>query len=100
MQNRIYTQMELRALVLPLMEKYRVAEAKLFGSYARGDADEESDIDLLLIGGQDFRPMDVFAFAEDLHENSGKTVDVYELREISRNSALYQSILREGVVVI
>lgn len=97
--QKIYTRQELAALVRPLMEKYRVEEAKLFGSYARGEADENSDIDLLLIGGQGFRPSDVFAFAEDLYEASGKAVDVYELREIGHGSALHQNILREGVPV-
>ncbi len=52
-----------------LMEKYRIDEARLFGSYARGEATAESDIDLLLIGGQGFRPT-------DLHESSGKAVAV------------------------
>lgn len=99
MENRIYSRQELEAMVRPLMEKYRVAEAKLFGSYARGEANENSDIDLLLIGKPDFRPADVFAFAEDLHECSGKAVDVYELREISTGSALLRNILREGVAV-
>ncbi|MBQ3591180.1 MAG: nucleotidyltransferase domain-containing protein [Clostridia bacterium] len=97
--KKIYTCGELYVLVRPLMEKYRVAEARLFGSYARGDADENSDIDLLLIGRPDFRPMDVFAFAEDLHEASGKAVDVYELREIGADSALYRNILLEGVTI-
>ena len=97
--QKIYTRQELTELVRPLMEKYCVAEARLFGSYARGEADENSDIDLLLIGGMGFRPVDVFAFAEDLHESSGKAVDVYELREIGKGSALHQSIMREGVAV-
>ena len=99
MKDRIYSRQELAALVRPLMEKYRVAEARLFGSYARGEATSESDIDLLLIGRMDFRPADVFAFAEDLHESSGKSVDVYELREISPGSVLHQNIMREGVPV-
>ncbi|MBQ3178170.1 MAG: nucleotidyltransferase domain-containing protein [Clostridia bacterium] len=97
--KKIYTCGELYVLVRPLMEKYRVAEARMFGSYARGDADENSDIDLLLIGRPDFRPMDVFSFAEDLHEASGKAVDVYELREIGADSALYRNILLEGVTI-
>ena len=97
--QKIYSHQELTELVRPLMVKYRVAEARIFGSYARGEADENSDIDLLLIGGQGFRPADVFVFAEDLYELSGKAVDVYELREIGQESALYRNILREGVAV-
>lgn len=97
--DKVYTHGELTALVLPLMEKYRVEAARLFGSYARGEATAESDIDLLLIGGQGFRPVDVFAFAEDLHDSSGKAVDVYELREIEMDSPLYRNISREGIAI-
>lgn len=97
--EKIYTQAELMSLIRPLMKKYRVAEVRLFGSYARREATAASDIDLLLIGDVDFCPMDVFAFAEDLHETSGKAVDVYELREINVDSPLYKSIQQEGVAV-
>ena len=97
--DKVLTNGELTAMVLPLMEKYQVNEARLFGSYARGEATAESDIDLLLIGGQGFRPVDIFAFAEDLHESSGKAVDVYELREIKVDSPLYRNILREGIAI-
>lgn len=97
--DKIYTIDEIRRIVVPLAKEYDLAKVYLFGSYARGEANTASDIDLLLIGSIDFRPMDVFAFAEDLHEISGKAVDVYELREINVNSPLYQSIQREGVAV-
>ena len=59
-----------------------MASASLFGSYARGEADASSDIDLLLVGQRGFRPLGVFGVAEDLHRISGKAVDVYEISEL------------------
>lgn len=97
--RRIYTKEELRALVCPLLKKYKASNAMIFGSYARGEATEHSDIDLLIIGGQHFRLIDVFAIAEELHECSGKSVDVYELCELKKDSPLYQNAMREGVYV-
>ena len=35
--------------ILPVLEKGGALKAILFGSYARGDADEYSDIDLIII---------------------------------------------------
>jgi predicted nucleotidyltransferase len=61
--QKIYTRQELAELVRPLMMKYRVAEARIFGSYARGEADENSDIDLLLIGGQFIPDGEIFGKA-------------------------------------
>jgi len=41
----IYTMDEIRAKIKPIADKYDVTEMYLFGSYARGEADEESDLD-------------------------------------------------------
>ena len=89
----------LTSVIVSLLRKYHAQDAILFGSYARQEADEHSDIDLLVIGGPSFRPTDIFALAEELHQITGKAVDVYELREIDQTSAFYQTILREGLTV-
>ncbi len=89
----------LTSVIASLLRKYNAQKAILFGSYARREADEHSDIDLLVIGGASFRPTDIFALAEELHLNTGKAVDVYELREVDQNSAFYHTILREGLSV-
>lgn len=34
--------------IIPILEQYGVKKAALFGSYARGDSDEKSDIDILI----------------------------------------------------
>ncbi|MDW7659668.1 MAG: nucleotidyltransferase family protein [Bacillota bacterium] len=46
-----YTIDDIRRIIKPLAEKYGVAQIYLFGSYARGDATECSDIDLLVYKG-------------------------------------------------
>ncbi len=44
----IYTLDEIARRVRPVAEKYRLKAVYVFGSYARGDATEDSDIDLLI----------------------------------------------------
>ena len=41
-----YTIDEIKSIVEPIARKYGVASIYLFGSYARGDATENSDVDL------------------------------------------------------
>ena len=43
-----YTIEEIRRRVTPVAQKYHLAAVYLFGSYARGDATADSDIDLLV----------------------------------------------------
>ena len=54
-----------------LLARYHAEYALLFGSYARGDATEDSDIDVVVFGEHKFNKTDIFAFAEDLRELTG-----------------------------
>ena len=45
---------ELEATIRLLLKKYHAEYALLFGSYARGEATPNSDIDLVVVGGPGF----------------------------------------------
>ena len=47
----MYTIEKIREKVIPLAKKYGVKKISLFGSYARGEADEKSDLDFLFDSG-------------------------------------------------
>lgn len=99
MSDRVLTGEEIRSEVLPLLKKYRAEKAILFGSYARNEADSKSDIDLLIIGGENFLPTDVFCIADELYRSLAKNVDVYELCEINADSDFYKTIFTDGVQI-
>ena len=44
MEVKTYTIDEIKNIVTPIAEKYQIAQVYLFGSFARGDFDEQSDI--------------------------------------------------------
>lgn len=90
----VYSTNELRDLIVPLVRKYGMRGARLFGSYARG-ADASSDIDVLLDGDGGFRSLSVYALSEDLRASSGKDVDVYELSELGPGE-FRDTVLREA----
>ncbi|MCL2198939.1 MAG: nucleotidyltransferase domain-containing protein [Defluviitaleaceae bacterium] len=48
MSEKIYNHDEILTLVTPIFERHGVTQAKLFGSYARGDATPKSDIDFVV----------------------------------------------------
>lgn len=94
---KVYTLDELSDMLKPIVGRYDVDEVVLFGSYARGTASPQSDLDVLVYGNDKFRGRSVFAIAEELHEASGKRVDVYERRELKDGSPLLRAIEAEGV---
>ena len=99
MPEKIYSTVELKDILLPIIRKYNAQKAYIFGSYARNEADMNSDIDVFVISGKLFDPTDIFCIAEELYTASQKKVDVYEESEIDRNSDLYSNIMREGIEV-
>ena len=84
------------ASIKQLLQCYHAEYALLFGSYARGEATEESDIDVVVFGGNQFRKSNIFAFAEDLREMTGKAVDAFEICELDPGTPFYESVMREG----
>ena len=55
MNDNVFTIADIKALVKPIAEKYNVDEIYLFGSYARNEADQNSDLDFLVLGGSNKR---------------------------------------------
>ena len=98
-EARVYDVDEITLMLAPLMERYDMASAALFGSYARGEANAESDIDVLLVGNPGFRSLNIFGVAEELHRASGKRVDVYEISELSEGS-FRDTVLAEAVAIL
>ncbi len=87
---------ELEAAIRLLLERYHAEYALLFGSYARGEATEESDVDVVVFGGPHFKKTNILAFAEDLRELLGKDVDAFEISEVNEGTPFYETVLREG----
>jgi len=82
-----------------LLARYNAESALLFGSYARGDQTPDSDIDVVVFGGESFKKSNIFAFAEELRESFGIDADVFEISEVNEGSAFYDNLMREGVMI-
>ncbi len=62
-----------------ICEKYDVAELRVFGSFARGQATEQSDVDVLYQFKDPFSiGLRIITFAEELEELFGRDVDIVE----------------------
>ena len=79
----IYTLEELRRKITPVAEKYRIPAVYLFGSYARGEANETSDIDLAFRRkGSTVKGLGMGLLYEDLQEAFQKKVDLITLESL------------------
>ena len=67
--------------------------------YARNEATQDSDLDFLVEGGDQFRLTMIFAFAEELRKALNKDVDVFEIHEVNQNSDFYKNIMKERLLL-
>ncbi len=72
-----YTIEEITRRVAPVARKYGLAAVYLFGSYARGEATAESDVDLLVdLSGSVIRGLNFVTLYHDLEAALGIRIDV------------------------
>jgi predicted nucleotidyltransferase len=72
----ILTIEEIKEKIRPVCERYKIKRLFLFGSYARGEATEESDVDVHVQTSKDMGLIELSGFRLCLEEALGKEVDV------------------------
>ena len=95
--NKIYSIEELQKLVSPIAADYGIENVYLFGSYARGEARENSDIDLRIDKGALRGYIELSGFELDLEDALGAEVEVMTTGGLSDN--FLQRIANEEVLL-
>ena len=90
---------EIKNIITPLVSPYPISRVILFGSHARGDATECSDVDLIIDSEGRLNAFDFFGISGMIIKKMPTKVDVFELDEIKRPSSMFDTISREGVVI-
>jgi len=105
MSGQVSNALQIWKRVKPVLRKYGIKKAILFGSFATGRQTPKSDVDLVLIQDTDKRYFDRFeGILRDLYEAiRGRDIEVFiytpeELDRISHRKFI-QSVLREGQVI-
>ena len=84
-----------RDRILAIAAKHGVQRVRVFGSFARGDARADSDLDLLIDAGPQTPPWFPGGLLIDLEEELGRKVDIAEentLHPLIRDRVLHEAI--------
>ncbi len=84
-----------RSEILGLAERYRAEEVRVFGSVARGDNNDESDVDFLIKPRSGCSLFDLGGLLEDLQDLLGCRVDL--VTEDGLKPRLREHVLKEAV---
>jgi len=97
--SKVYNAEEIKNLLLPIFLANAVYRAVLFGSYAKGLATNESDIDIVIDSKGELLNINFYGLLEEISTKLGKRVDLIEMTEIQKDSPIYETIQNEGVLL-
>ena len=74
--NKVLTIKEIRTKIKPILNKYGINNIYLFGSYARGEANNDSDVDIYCEKGNIRSLINQVSLIEELEDALSKHVDI------------------------
>jgi len=90
---------ELKRTIVPILKRNGVVKAGIFGSYARGEATKDSDVDILIkIRSKKFSLFDLVGLEIEIEDKVGRKVDLVEYEVI--HPKLKEQILHDEVRIL
>ncbi|MFH1828474.1 MAG: nucleotidyltransferase family protein [Nanoarchaeota archaeon] len=89
---------EIKRKALPLLKKYDVSKAGVFGSYARGEAKKGSDIDMLIQFKGRKSLLDLVGLEQELKKTLNRKVDLITYKYI--HPRLKERILNDEIRIL
>lgn len=90
---------EIKKKTIPILKNYPINKAILFGSFAKGQATSNSDIDLYIDTNGKLRGLDFVGLLEILVGALGMDVDLIDRSHIDPNTLIMQEIESGGMVI-
>lgn len=95
--TRPYTVLQIRERLTPVFRGNNVRKAVLFGSYGKGNATPDSDVDILVDSG--LTGLSFFGLLEDVCTSLDCPVDLIDTRDVIPGSTIDREIQGTGVTI-
>lgn len=95
--EQVLSLLTIKEKVQEIVRKYKVDKVFLYGSYVKGEASKDSDIDLYMLS--EIENLDYFAIVEDLRNNLNKKVDLLSNKTVKKGSAIEEEINKTGILI-
>ena len=89
---------EIKEKITPIFKKHGITKAAVFGSVARGEDNEESDVDILVEIPHEHGLFEFIGIKNELEDVLGKKVDLVEYQAIK--ARIRENILNSQVPIL
>lgn len=97
--HQLNTIAEIKKKTTPVFKKYPVNLAILFGSFARGEAQPKSDLDLFIDTDGKLKGLDFVGLLDTLVHTLKIEVDLIDKSHLEPHSFIFKEIEKNGVVI-
>jgi predicted nucleotidyltransferase len=87
-----------KLLILPVLRRYLIKRAAIFGSMAKGNHNTDSDIDILIEGDAEFTMFKLLSLEEEIAELTHRKVDLVEYGAIK--PSIRQEVLQSAIAIL
>ncbi len=85
-------------IIIRCLEDFKCKTIYIFGSYATGEVNKESDIDIAFLSDRKIEKYDIFIKAQEISSKVDKEVDLIDLKD---STTVFQNqVVRNGVVIL
>ena len=92
-----YTIEEIKKIIIPIVIAYGIKRVSLFGSYSRGTADRDSDVDILIEKGRDMSLFQLSSLRLSIEDALNIPVDMVTTE--SNDTEFLRSIQKDEVLI-
>jgi len=89
---------EYRQVILPVLKRYLIKRAAIFGSFAKNEASKDSDIDLLIETDKNFTLLKMIQLEDEISKLTNRKVDIVEYSAIK--PSIRNEVLRSSVTIL
>lgn len=88
----------IKELILGVLKKHPIKKAAIFGSFARNEANSNSDIDLLIESNQPITLFDVLRLENELMKATSRKIDIVEFSAIKKS--IRANVLKDAIIIL
>lgn len=97
MKSNLKLTKEIKERVISFLKECGAKKISIFGSYVRGEATSESDLDIIAEFDESISLLDIVSFEMDLSEQIGIKVELLTEKAIS--PYIIEEVLEEAIVI-
>lgn len=95
--NHVLSLEDIKDLLMPIIKKYEIKSLSVFGSYARNEARPESDVDILIDGGNYHGLIEYMTMIDEMKAALGREVDVVTQESLHNSRSKADQLLKNSI---